>query len=43
MVHPDQRFIDALMNNDVVLLKELYRNYFDKMEAAANQLSRNKY
>ena len=32
MQHPDQRYIEALLNNDAVLLKELYQKHFGKIQ-----------
>ncbi len=32
MLHPDQKYIDALINNDPVLLDELYRKYSGKIK-----------
>lgn len=32
MLHPDQKYIDALVNNDPVLLEELYQKYSGKIK-----------
>ena len=32
MQHPDHRYIEALLNNDAPLLKELYRKHFGKIQ-----------
>ncbi len=32
MLHPDQRYIDALVNNDTIVLHELYQKYSGKIK-----------
>lgn len=32
MPHPDQKYIDALLNNDTVLVEELYKRFSDKIK-----------
>ena len=32
MQHPDQKYIDALLNNDVILLEELYQRFSGKIK-----------
>ncbi|EON75975.1 RNA polymerase, sigma-24 subunit, ECF subfamily [Lunatimonas lonarensis] len=32
MAHPDQKYIDALLNNDTAVIRELYRNYSAKIK-----------
>lgn len=32
MQHPDQKYIDALVNNDAVLIEELYKKYSSKIK-----------
>jgi len=35
MQHSDQRYIEALLNNDAILLKELYQKHFGKIRQMA--------
>lgn len=35
--HPDQKYIDALLNNDVVLLEELYQKFSGKIKLVVLQ------
>src|SRR4051794_31652603 len=35
--HSDQKYIDALLNNDMVLLEELYQKFFGKIKSLALQ------
>jgi len=30
-IHPDQKYIDALINNDLVLMEELYQKFSGKI------------
>src|SRR4051794_24997747 len=32
MVHPDQKYVDALLNNNAAIQQELYKNFFDKIK-----------
>jgi DNA-directed RNA polymerase specialized sigma24 family protein len=32
MAHPDQKYIDALLNNNTAVIRELYRNYSAKIK-----------
>jgi RNA polymerase sigma factor (sigma-70 family) len=32
MIHPDQKYIEGLINNDMVLLEEVYQKYSGKIE-----------
>src|SRR5688572_2320603 len=41
MSHPDQKYIDALVNNDAILLEELYQKYSGKIKLMVLQNSGN--
>jgi hypothetical protein len=32
MSHPDQKYVEALLNNDMVLLKEVYQKFSGKIK-----------